>query len=110
MDHRVRGAAALLVSGLTDDYPSHRTSLMVSILPGLSPARLEVVPTSPLGASRGLPHPNALGLHLVTRVAGDFVGGVKIPNLLFAKMVGAIGFEPTTPTMSRWCSTTELRA
>ncbi len=26
------------------------------------------------------------------------------------KMVGAIGFEPTTPTMSRWCSTTELRA
>src|SRR5258707_52216 len=25
-------------------------------------------------------------------------------------MVGAIGIEPTTPTVSRWCSTTELRA
>ncbi len=25
-------------------------------------------------------------------------------------LVGTIGFEPTTPTMSRWCSTTELRA
>ena len=26
------------------------------------------------------------------------------------KMVGAIGVEPTTPTVSRWCSATELRA
>jgi hypothetical protein len=25
-------------------------------------------------------------------------------------MVGAIGVEPTTPTVSRWCSATELRA
>jgi len=23
---------------------------------------------------------------------------------LESKLVGAIGFEPTTPTMSRWCS------
>lgn len=25
-------------------------------------------------------------------------------------MVGAIGVEPTTPTVSRWCSTAELTA
>lgn|GEM_PF-1289542 len=29
---------------------------------------------------------------------------------LIKKMVGAIGVEPTTPTVSRWCSATELRA
>lgn len=25
-------------------------------------------------------------------------------------MVRGVGFEPTTPTVSRWCSTTELTA
>ena len=24
--------------------------------------------------------------------------------MLYQKLVGAIGLEPTTPTMSRWCS------
>ena len=28
----------------------------------------------------------------------------------FGWMVGSGGFEPPTPTMSRWCSTPELRA
>jgi hypothetical protein len=31
--------------------------------------------------------------------------GIKPVNLIpFWYLVGAIGFEPTTPTMSRWCS------
>ena len=29
---------------------------------------------------------------------------------MLEKMVGASGIEPPTTTMSRWCSTTELRA
>ena len=36
----------------------------------------------------------------------NFVEHVLIKSLPIKKslMVGAIGFEPTTPTMSRWCS------
>jgi hypothetical protein len=26
------------------------------------------------------------------------------PEVAFVDLVGAIGLEPTTPTMSRWCS------
>ena len=33
-----------------------------------------------------------------------------INNGFDKRMVGAIGVEPTTPTVSRWCSATELRA
>ena len=39
--------------------------------------------------------------------------GMKKPHVRVTwgrELVGAIGIEPTTPTVSRWCSTTELRA
>jgi hypothetical protein len=34
-------------------------------------------------------------------IAGNLPGDT---NSLFEALVGAIGLEPTTPTMSRWCS------